>query len=152
MRHLPPKRGLAFRDLDLFCWPSIRPHLLWHPASDWSQEVGAGTLEGLEKACPSRLESGLLVSGSEYRQPWRLKPQVGIMGEGSTAPSHQPPAQAIICTVPALWGNCLDKGSTGVPAGALASLFRGPCSRIKGALTRPCPQPPLTGSPLAPLL
>lgn len=47
-----------------------------------------------------------------------------------------PPAQAIIRT--ALWVNCLDKGSMGVPAGALASVFRGPCSQIKGTLTRPC--------------
>lgn len=62
----------------------------------------------------------------------------GPRGRGRQRVRPSLPAQAISRTASALWVNCLDKGSTGVPAGALASAFRGPCSQIKGTLTRPC--------------
>lgn len=62
----------------------------------------------------------------------------GPKGRGRQHVHTIPPAQAIICTASALWGNCVDKGSMGVPAGAPASAFRGACSRIKGTLTGPC--------------
>lgn len=35
----------------------------------------------MKKTCLGRPESGHLVSGSGYGQPWRLKPQVGMTGE-----------------------------------------------------------------------
>lgn len=111
---------------------------------------GGGAGDGQKETCPQQTRKwppgfwAVAVrghAGSRHRLGWW-----GV-GEGVEVDSKFqiiPPAQAIICTVPALSrGNGLDKGSAGVPAGA-----RGLCIQVLAprSKARPCAGPRLTSA------